>query len=48
MNYSPLLKDIISKIKTLLLEVLIVNTVIIFFFYWHSYQLLTSYLEFNS
>lgn len=33
MNYSPLLKDIISKIKTLLLEVLIVNSVIIFFFF---------------
>lgn len=49
MNYSSLLKDIINKIKTLLLEVLIVNTVIYLkFLYWHSYQLLTSYLEFNS
>lgn len=47
MNYSPLLKDIISKIKTLLLEVLIVNTVIYLFFFLLA-LLPTSYLEFNS
>lgn len=41
MNYSPLLKDIISKIKTLLLEVLIVNTVIYLFFFFGT---LTNFL----